>query len=195
MSSAVVFLRAVIMLACLVALPIAALFYGPLPPSTRVLLDKALQMGERALNGDASRPQTRLVAAPLFPAPGSAAPAATTPVAPPASSPQQMAISATDPPAAPVQVQQNAPPTKAAALQRPIELAKHLQTLGASHYALQQWGPGSELYRFTCRVAIADNPGHNRHFEAVGDDAQTAIRDVIARVESWRNQQAQRWNR
>jgi hypothetical protein len=65
-------------------------------------------------------------------------------------------------------------------------MERKLREYGAIYYLLETWGNEGELYRFHCRMAIANNPSYTRHFEATDRDALKAMAQVLARVESWR---------
>ena len=65
-------------------------------------------------------------------------------------------------------------------------MERKLREYGAVYYLLETWGTDGELYRFHCRMAIANNPNYTRHFEATDRDALKAMSQVLARVEAWR---------
>jgi hypothetical protein len=65
-------------------------------------------------------------------------------------------------------------------------MERKLREHGAVYYLLETWGTDGELYRFHCRMAIANNPNYTRHFEATDRDALKAMSQVLARVEAWR---------
>jgi hypothetical protein len=68
-------------------------------------------------------------------------------------------------------------------------LLKQLETLGGTEPKLTAWGTTGELYRFSCRAAIADIPAFARHFESVAATPQGAVEDVVAKVGAWRTAQ------
>ena len=65
-------------------------------------------------------------------------------------------------------------------------MERKLREYGAIYYLLETWGNEGELYRFHCRMALANNPNYTRHFEATDRDALKAMAQVLARVEAWR---------
>ena len=65
-------------------------------------------------------------------------------------------------------------------------MERKLREYGAVYYLLETWGNEGELYRFHCRMSIANNPNYTRHFEATDRDALKAMSQVLARVEAWR---------
>jgi hypothetical protein len=61
-----------------------------------------------------------------------------------------------------------------------------LQHLGAVEYVLEKWGASGELYRFRCEVAVAGAESYRKHFEAVHSDGGRAVERVVEAVRSWR---------
>jgi hypothetical protein len=60
-----------------------------------------------------------------------------------------------------------------------------LRQLGATYYRLESWGDGGQWFRFQCRVAVDGNPGCTKHFEATDRVPVQAIAVVFHAVESW----------
>jgi hypothetical protein len=88
-----------------------------------------------------------------------------------------------DMPASPGQVAPGGlpePPDRFTAMER------KLREYGAVYYLLETWGNDGELFRFHCRMAMANNPNYTRHFEATDRDALKAMSQVLSRVEAWR---------
>jgi hypothetical protein len=71
------------------------------------------------------------------------------------------------------------------------EMERRLREYGATYYLLETWGNAGELYRFHCRMAVANNGTYSRHFEATDRDALKAMSDVLAQVQAWRSGPAQ----
>ncbi|HTM53400.1 MAG TPA: hypothetical protein VL175_05200 [Pirellulales bacterium] len=65
-------------------------------------------------------------------------------------------------------------------------MERKLREYGAVYYLLETWGNEGELYRFHCRMAMANNPSYSRHFEASDRDALRAMSQVLSKVEAWR---------
>jgi hypothetical protein len=65
-------------------------------------------------------------------------------------------------------------------------IQQRLRALGATHYALETWGPQAELYRFQCRMSAGHHPGYTRQFEAVDDDALRVMQTVLEEIEAWK---------
>jgi hypothetical protein len=63
---------------------------------------------------------------------------------------------------------------------------KRLREAGATYYLLETWGNEGELYRFHCKMAVANNPNYTRHFEATDRDKLQAMSRVLEQVEAWR---------
>ncbi len=70
-------------------------------------------------------------------------------------------------------------------------MERRLREFGATYYLLETWGNAGELYRFHCRMAVANNAAYSRHFEATDRDALKAMSDVLAQVQAWRSGPAQ----
>jgi hypothetical protein len=243
-SSSVVAFRALVMLACLIVVPLAAIFGSTCPDIVRSLLIEPLlgpkiaaEVCDRngriapANDGFAAIPGSRPApdsgnapawpgvgeiaapngfpsipsgAAPLQPAPvfggtGKTPPAGAlasfdAPVESPSSSPwprlggasSNPPNPATPPPLAPG----SAPPaTSTGGLQPPDRFSvieRRLREDGAIYYLLETWGNDGELYRFHCKMAIANNPNCTRHFEATHREATQAMTQVLEQIEAWR---------
>ena len=65
-------------------------------------------------------------------------------------------------------------------------LERRLREYGAIYYLLETWGRDGELYRFHCKMAIANNPNVTRHFEATHREATQAMTQVLDQIEAWR---------
>jgi hypothetical protein len=61
-----------------------------------------------------------------------------------------------------------------------------LRDLGAASYRLEPWGDEGRLYRFSCKMPLAEDPGAVRHFEAAAADPLSAAAKVLGDVEAWR---------
>jgi len=65
------------------------------------------------------------------------------------------------------------------------EAEQRLRQLGASHYRLEHWGEDGQWFRFQCRVPISGNPGCAKHFEATDRAPVQAVAVVLRSVETW----------
>lgn len=160
-----VFFRAVVMLAVLVGLPAAWIYYGPLPPGAQKAVDRVVEVVKNATGWQ--RPSENLVdakAAPRFAA-TEPAPAFSTGPAP-------------SPPAAP-----GATPAGLAEQAEP--LLERLRALGPTEYSLEPWGRQGEFFRFRCSMPLT--PGHEatRQFEAVAETPLASIEQVVGEVTHW----------
>lgn len=203
-ASFLVFFRATVMLACLVVLPLIAVTGSADLERLRPALRWCRGLVERTLTGAAvsaaESSADRPAAAPPFrslpvsvdanverPSPPveRTIPADVLPAQAPASAP----ASAPAPPVGPRPTEQTAgatggePRGDGPTVQ---QLAARLQQLGATYYLLEKWGETGALYRFHCRVALADNPQQFRYFEATSQVPHQAMVDVVAQVERWR---------
>jgi hypothetical protein len=66
-------------------------------------------------------------------------------------------------------------------------LEQYLKTLGATYYRLEKWGNRGELFRFSCFVTPLEPHSYEKHFQAIGADAVTVMRSVIAEIEAWKS--------
>ncbi|HMO85627.1 MAG TPA: hypothetical protein PKC18_11985 [Lacipirellulaceae bacterium] len=158
-------LRALVMLATLVGLPAAWIYYGPLPPSAQRVVDRAVAMAKETLA------KSRCVGGvcPIEPLAGDA--------------PLSEYRAAT----------QSAPATTPAATAPRVALAQQLEphlaglrTLGANEYVLESWGDQGKLYRFRCELPVGAGSQATEQFEAVDADPCESVSQVLADVAAWR---------
>jgi len=217
-SSAVVTLRAVVMLLCLVLVPLAAIFGSSLP---RVF--ESLVQGRgiaRVVSGGREIDDSRLRGgdAPVFAGSGPPESRADEPVAGGSQGTGSLwapgAVLSTaadghrpieDRPAVDSSAASSAPRMDVVGIagerapaalpaNRGAGVAKEgfsqiehrLRELGAAYYLLETWGKSGELYRFHCKVSVAGNPHHTRHFDATDDDPVRAMSRVLEQVEQFR---------
>jgi hypothetical protein len=156
-------LRAAIMLAVLVGLPAAWIYYGPLPPQAQAAVDRMVAAAKDAVEWD--RWMTKSDAR----------------VAPPAVLVPLHTVSAVAPPAQPAAV-----PDPASSLAERVEpLLVQLRGWGAAEYQLEPWGVGGRHYRFWCTMPIAESSAATQLFEAVAAEPQAAVERVAADVAAW----------
>ncbi len=65
-------------------------------------------------------------------------------------------------------------------------LKARLDRLGASYQPLRPWGNQGLLYRFECSMSVPDYPQWDRHFEATDPDPVSAVARVVEEIESWK---------
>lgn len=162
-------LRALIMLAFLVGLPAAWIYYGPLPERAQRTVDRLIHDAKEAVGWNKTSParatgfatRQQRPAAPGFDA------AAPRPGLVGASGGQQE-VSTANPTA-----------------QKLEPLLARLRELGVAGYALERWGNGGQWYRFRCEMPLAATSAMQQ-FEAVAVDPQATVEQVVAEVSSWR---------
>jgi hypothetical protein len=207
--STAVICRAVVMLSCLIAIPLAALFGTSLPDVVKMLREGHFggdSTSSREVYGEAPRfvgsrtdvPPTASVPGPADQPQWGMHPAS----APRSDTPRNAAAgrqpSGTIPASYDALPKRLAPPAAAGAAvagepnpsnlgdERFLWIQQRLRRLGATYYLLEAWGGGDQLYRFHCRMALAGSPGATRHFEATDRDPFEAMSKVLREVEAWR---------
>ncbi len=63
-------------------------------------------------------------------------------------------------------------------------LQQRLQARGAVYYRMEHWGNDGRLFRFYCDTAVAGQPGVTRHWEAISEDPNTAMLQVLSQIEA-----------
>jgi hypothetical protein len=168
--------RTVIMLGTLVVGILAWQVYGPPPEKLAPLLNRAVEMANKSLGREPEPPSPETLPPPqLMPMDDSVA----KPLTPAAQlrvdgevAPASYASETTHPPAA----------------NNTEALLLHLRSLGALEPELKTWGSSGNSYRCQCRAANPANPTLERHFDAIDDDPQGAVEQVIAQMERWRSE-------
>jgi hypothetical protein len=207
-SSAVVTLRALVMLVCLVVVPLAAIFGSSLPQAFNSFVEgRGLPSfagtaratdDARSRGGDAPRfasaaepvpheepapPARRTDGTGTLWAPGAVTPPMTqTPAEPRA----EMARSLPPGPASQSagQTASRDPRTAGEDFQ---QIEHRLRELGATYYLLETWGNAGQMYRFHCKVSLAANPSQTQNFDATDSDPLRAMRKVQEQVEQYRS--------
>jgi hypothetical protein len=67
-----------------------------------------------------------------------------------------------------------------------MALQDRLRQLGATYYLLETWGNQRQYYRFYCQMAVGGNAGYTHYFEAINANPLEAMADVLRQVEAWR---------
>jgi hypothetical protein len=166
-------IRATVMLAVLVGLPAAWVYYGPLPDRAQRVVDRFVAAAKEAVDWKNGRAR----------APKPAAPAATAPKFAAATAPLSIGAVTTPAAATPSPMPAPASPTLA---ERMEPLLAELKKYGVAEYALEPWGAERRLFRFHCEMPIGGSDKVTEQFEAVAADPQTSIAQVVADVTSWR---------
>ena len=170
--------RALVMLAFFVGLPAAWIYYGPLPDGAQRVVDQFVAAAKEAVGWEKAIAARDRVAPVIQP----------TPLAPawPQSTAAGQMTSESAPSFAPAQPSIAAAPTAQATLAAAVEpLLARLRAWGVAKYALEPWGAGNSLYRFHCEMPLAADAALTQQFEAVADDPQATIEQVVAEVATW----------
>jgi hypothetical protein len=161
--------RAAVMLAFLVGLPAAWIYYGPLPEQAQRTVDRLIQDAKEAVGwndrGGAGRATGFATKQQQPAAPGFVA-----------SPPRPDLVGAT--------AESSSAANPLAANLEPL-LAR-LRELGVAGYALERWGSGGQWYRFHCEMPLTQAGEAMQQFEAVAVDPQATVEQVVAEVSSWR---------
>lgn len=80
-----------------------------------------------------------------------------------------------------------ASPSATGGVEQFTQIQQRLRALGATHYALETWGAGGQLYRFQCQMAAGHNAAYTRRFEATDTDALRTMQIVLEEVEAWKS--------
>jgi hypothetical protein len=170
--------RALVMIVVLVGLPAAWVCYGPLPPEAQRVADRLVGGARELIGWDKTSPSA-VVDSPV----GADSPAWNSGDAPrTGATPQAF-------PAAPVQSPALITPTAPTFAERVEPLLAQLRQLGAVAYDLQPWGTSGKLYRFHCEMPLAASAQLTQQFEAVAEDPQLSVEQVVAQVAQWRGAQ------
>ncbi len=62
-----------------------------------------------------------------------------------------------------------------------------LRQLGATYYLLESWGNEQQMYRFYCKMAVGGSADYTRYFEATNSDPLQAMLQVLRQVDTWRD--------
>jgi len=177
-----VWLRAAVMLATLVGLPAAWVYWGPLPPEAQRVVDRWIERAKTSFRWQAERQWTAWLA----PATQPRSPTASRHAPPP----WIRAVPASrNLPAAPAVRRggddaSSPQPEQVADLEPLLEA---LRGLGAAEYELQHWGSSGRLYRFRCAMALNASDEHTQHFEAVAEDPRMSVAQVLSEATQWRH--------
>lgn len=157
-----VFFRAVVMLAVLVGLPAAWIYYGPLPPGAQKVVDRVVDVVKSATGWQRpSEDPLESKAAPRFSA---------------AEPPPAFAAPSVQPP----------PAAMPAGLAEHVEpMLERLRALGPTEYSLEPWGRQGEFFRFRCAMPLTPDHEVTRQFEAVAETPLASIEQVVGEVTHW----------
>lgn len=179
MSTAV---RAAIMLAVLVGVPAAWVYYGPLPEQAQQVASRLIFSARQSLGWESGTVSSRVSkAAPRFDpnfqtamhSEKSSSLFGESDAAIPSQSPSSQASFGG-----------NRGPGDLSAGVEPLLV--RLRGMGVVEYALENWGTGG-LFRFHCSMPLTPNDDPTRRFEAIAGDRLAAIRQVVGEVTAWHN--------
>jgi hypothetical protein len=209
-NSAVMAVRATVLLVCLIAVPVAAICGKQAPEFVKSLIHDFTGTSQQATSNNASASE-----APAF-RPGLIS-VATDPSERASSAPASVtsgpsAVQDTPPPDSIIarvshqaesvieprqgrkrRTNSDLPPDEAKGTQFApgyFQAAEaRLRALGATYYLLETLGATAEQYRFVCKVATGSQPDQMLAFFAVDRDPLGAMNNVVRQVESWRSHQ------
>ena len=207
-SSLWLFVRALLIVAFLVVVPLAAMLDRPLTDVIQTAIDRMRPIlaapsagdGRRALLADVEEPRLEPIptAPPLAPDVVFAVEThAADDSLPGVNVPTSYYVAPDGPPRLPnrpAQDQVPSPPTRIPGLDetqpspdRFSVVERRLRQLGATYLLLETWGQQGQKYRFYCKVSIAGDSNDSRHFEATGTTALAAMKRVLGDVQAWRS--------
>jgi hypothetical protein len=67
-----------------------------------------------------------------------------------------------------------------------MTMQDRLRQLGATYYLLETWGNQRQFYRFYCQMAVGGNSSYTHYFEATNANPLAAMADVLRQIEAWR---------
>ncbi len=181
----VVFFRAVVMLAVLVGLPAAWIYYGPLPSGAQRAVDRVVEVVRNATGWHQPTAETVATkAAPRFSVAAAPAPKFSSHSARPQSARTQ---STSLPPTTPTPMAQttNTMPTTKGLAEQVEPLLERLRALGSTEYSLEAWGREGEFFRFRCAMPLAQDKQFTQQFEAVAETPRASIEQVVSEVTRW----------
>ena len=180
----VVFFRAIVMLAVLVGLPAAWIYYGPLPSGAQRAVDRALEVVRNATGWQQPTAETVATkAAPRFNVAAAPAPKFSSHSA--RSQSAQTQSSGLLPTTPMPMAQTGTIPTATGLAEQMEPLLERLRALGSTEYSLEPWGREGEFFRFRCAMPLAHNRHVTQQFEAVAETPRASIEQVVSEVTRW----------
>jgi len=67
-----------------------------------------------------------------------------------------------------------------------MAIQDRLRQMGATYYLLETWGNQRQIYRFYCQMTVGGNSSYTHYFEATNSNPLEAMADVLCQVEAWR---------
>lgn len=170
----VVFSRAVVMLAVLVGLPAAWVYYGPLPSGAQRAVDRVVEVVKNITGWQ--QPMAEAVTTKAAPRFGLATASARN-------------ISSQSEEAQPVSLSPPTP-TPTGLVEQMEPLLERLRALGSTEYSLEPWGREGKFFRFRCAMPFAQprpdtDKQFTQQFEAVAETPRASIEQVVSQVTRW----------
>jgi hypothetical protein len=179
-SSAAVAVRALLMLACVVAIPAFAIWgcsWSELVKKFQKFeLPAVLNLASAST--PAASDETPRTTPPKLSNPSSANIATETPARLAETMPSEKstaeAARADENPQAPEEVRQ---------------IETKLRRFGATYYVLEAWGSEQQLYRFYCKMAVDGHTDYTHCFESIESNPIQAMLHVLKQIETWREEE------
>jgi hypothetical protein len=185
--------RALVMLACLVAVPLTAIFGTSLPEIAGDLLDKkwpALQASVDEPSGGPAgfEPMVSTDAAAILPSglPSGRAPSQRPPLSPLSGPAERSPVPWPNDSGSRVGAERPIMGKQQSAIPPADQFTGTLQRLrqcGVTYFLLELWGTQGQYYRFQCEIPIGGNSSFTRHLEAIDEDPLQAMAEVLRQIE------------
>lgn len=170
--------RTIIMFGTITVGAMAWKVYGPPPEQLAPIVNRAVELANQTLGRDATSPKSSELSAPRLAAIGDSV------IEPlPGGAPLRV-----DPEVAPASHFLDIPTHSAPQAANADALLSRLRSLGAVEVEVKPWGATGQTYRCACRMASPSNPTLERNFDAVAANAKSAVEQVLADIEEWRQQ-------
>ena len=177
--------RSLLMFACMIVVPMLAMFSHKLPPEfrdncSRIVLDPAIELIAslaRPADAEESDPDLDLAAPSAGPLLAAGGP------------PPSPGVAAPVPPASPITTAgpfQQPPEGQAVSWTRSPDLRRQLEATGAQRLLIESRGEGSDGVRGSCRLAVDAEGQLQRLFHASGASETEMLRDLLEQVGRWR---------
>lgn len=193
-------IRTSLLFACMIVVPMLAMFSHKIPPDFRQAARRHLwEPAQRALAGGetalapaavASMPTVAISETPVSPDPVSPNPVSPNPgphgpASPEPLSPEPAPFFAAPRPASPAPARAAAPPPAS-----PREIESRLATLGGFAFECVPVTGDGGMHRCSCRVAVDPSGQLQRVFQSSGRDPAAAMQQLLEQVEVWKERMA-----
>jgi hypothetical protein len=180
-------IRGTIMLATLVGLPAAWIYWGPLPPEAQAVVDRTIDRIKQSAGwyGQGERLSWSGWPPKAFPAASAASETTEVRFDPQATSAGLSGEPLARDPVVPGSVAPSCASVAPAEAEDLSPLLAQLRSLGAVEYALERWGASGEMFRFRCAMPLGPSDSHTQHFEALSGDARESVAAVLREARDW----------